>query len=83
MAATQGDQLGNFLRLGAVIVPPGEPADEVPERGDAQLAQSLGPLFADALDMAHIGVQVRHEVSPFPSSRGSIIINFSDFEKSL
>ena len=77
-----GDQLGDLLRLGAVVIPPGEPGDQAPEVGNAQLFQGLRPLFADALDGSHIGVQVCHNVSPLPQDE-TIIINLEHFEKSL
>ena len=59
-----GDQFGNLLCLGAVVIPPGEPGDQVPERANAQLVQGLGPLLADALDKTDVSIQVRQRGLP-------------------
>ena len=44
----------------AVLIGPGEVGDEVPQGDDAQLFEALGPLLADAPDIADIRAQVRH-----------------------
>lgn len=69
MAATQGGLAGNETADGpclpAVFIAAGEPADKVTQRENAQLSQRLGLGLADALDVAHIGIQVRHAAAPF------------------
>ena len=55
-----GDQVRDAAGLGPVLIAPGKPGDQVPETADAQFIQSLGPLFADTLDIAHVCFQVRH-----------------------
>ena len=49
----------------AVLIPPGEEADQLPQRGDPQLFQCLGPRLADTLDVPHIGAQIRHTAASF------------------
>ena len=63
--ALAGNQVRDALDLGAVLVFPREPADEVPQGEDAQLPQGLGPLLADAADHPHIRVKLRHIPPPF------------------
>ena len=60
----------------AVLVPPGEPGDQIPQGADVQLCQGLGPLFADALDVPHVCCEVRHHNPAFLKNSGSIIIKF-------
>ncbi len=69
MAATQAVSPGMRLLMGLVsrrsFIAAGEPADKVTQRENAQLSQRLGLGLADALDIAHIGIQVRHAAAPF------------------
>ncbi|CAN3999695.1 RNA polymerase sigma factor, partial [Dysosmobacter welbionis] len=58
-----GHQVRDAAEGGAVVVGPGEVGDQVPQGGDAQLPQGLGPLLADAPDVAHVCVQVRHGIT--------------------
>ena len=58
-------KLRNGVDDAAVLIPPGKEADQLPQRGDAQLFQRLGPRFADALDVLHAGVQSRHAAASF------------------
>ena len=51
----------------AVIVCPGKIGDQILEGTDPQLGQGLGFLFPDALDIPHVGAQIRH--GPFPPLR--------------
>ena len=46
----------------AVLVAAGEPGDEIPQRGDAQLGESLGFLGADAPDELYVGGKIRHGI---------------------
>ena len=43
-----------------VLVGPGEVGDEIPQSGDAQLVQGLCLLLADAPDVPHVCVEIRH-----------------------
>ena len=49
-----GDQVRDAAGFGPVLIPPGEPGNQVPEGVNAQLSKGLGPLLADALDIAHV-----------------------------
>ena len=59
-------QLGDGDDLGAVLIAPGEPADEIPQGGNAQLFQSLGPLGTDAVDELDTGFEICHTAASFP-----------------
>ena len=61
-----GDELADGLYFPAVLIASGEPVDEVAQRGDAQLAQRFCLGLANALDVPHIGVQIRHAPASFP-----------------
>ena len=61
-----GDELADGLYFPAVLIAPGEPVDEVAQRGDAQLAQGFCLGLANALDVPHIGAQIRHATASFP-----------------
>ena len=60
------DELADGLYFPAVLIAPGEPVDKVAQRGNAQLAQGSGLGLANALDVPHIGVQIRHAPASFP-----------------
>ena len=44
----------------AVLVPAGKEGDQIPQGVYPQLFQGFGPCLANALDIPHIGVQLRH-----------------------
>ena len=69
-----GHQVRDAAELGAVVIGPGEVGDQVPQGGDAQLAQGFGPLLPDALDIPHVCVQVRHGITSRLVDRYGFII---------